>query len=116
MPASDCVFCKIAAGSFGTQFITEDDTVVSFADLAPQAPVHALVIPRQHLTSLGHAVDGDAALLGNLLSHAREVAVRLGIAQTGYRTVINTGDHGGQSVSHLHVHVLGGRPMRWPPG
>lgn len=116
MSSTGCIFCRIAEGAFGTQFLWEDDDVVAFLDIAPQAPKHALVIPRRHLDSLAATQHSDEALLGKLLAVARQVADQLGMTQTGFRTVINTGDDGGQSVHHLHVHVLGGRPMRWPPG
>lgn len=116
MSNSDCLFCRIAAGAFGTPFLWEDDEVVAFLDIAPQAPTHALIIPRKHIASLGASTPEDDALLGKMLGVARTVAAQLGVAERGYRTVLNTGDDGGQSVHHLHVHVLGGRPMRWPPG
>ena len=111
---SACLFCRIASGELGTEFLLADEHVVAFRDLHPQAPTHALVIPRQHCTSLNDAP--DAAVLGRVLTAARELAVQLGIAESGYRVVLNTGPHGGQSVFHLHAHVLGGRPLGWPPG
>jgi histidine triad (HIT) family protein len=112
----DCLFCGIAEGRIPTKFVREDDDTVAFQDIDPQAPVHTLVIPRKHLGSLDEADADDGALLGALLTAARDVARKAGIADSGYRTVINTGEEGGQSVGHLHVHVLGGRPMSWPPG
>lgn len=114
--ADDCLFCRIAAGALGTKFVVENADVVAFADLHPQAPVHVLVIPRCHVTSLDHASADDQALLGKILLAAREVAHLLGIAESGFRTVLNTGPNAGQSVLHLHAHVLGGRAMNWPPG
>lgn len=116
--ASDagCVFCRIARGEFGTKLLHQTDNVIAFADLHPQAPVHVLVIPRQHLTSLGHSDASHDALLGEILAGVRQVAVNLGVAETGYRTVLNTGADGGQSVPHLHAHLLAGRPLGWPPG
>lgn len=111
-----CVFCRIARGEFGTPFLYQTDNVVAFADLHPQAPVHVLVIPRQHLASLGHSEPRHDALLGEVLAGVRQVAVALGVAQSGYRTVLNTGADGGQSVAHLHAHLLAGRPLGWPPG
>jgi histidine triad (HIT) family protein len=114
--ADDCLFCRIAAGAFGTKFVVENADVVAFADLHPQAPVHVLVIPRRHVTSLDHASADDQALLGKILLATREVAHLLGIAESGFRTVLNTGPNAGQSVLHLHAHVLGGRAMNWPPG
>lgn len=113
---SDCIFCKIAQGKIPARKVLEDDQCVAFHDLTPQAPVHVLVIPKQHLDGLKDAKDGDGPMLGHLLLAARNVAKELGLVEDGYRTVINTGAHGGQSVFHLHVHVLGGRAMAWPPG
>lgn len=107
-----CVFCKIVAGTIPTAFILQDDLAVSFKDIAPQAPVHAVVIPRQHIVSLRDA--HDPQWLGHLLDFARRTAETLGLEQ--YRLVINTGADAGQSVFHLHLHVLGGRKMGWPPG
>lgn len=93
-----------------------DEEVVAFHDIAPRAPVHVLVIPRRHITSLADAAESDHRLLGKLLLAATEVARRTGIADGGYRVVTNCGAGAGQSVLHLHLHVLGGRPMGWPPG
>ncbi|MSQ81936.1 MAG: HIT domain-containing protein [Myxococcales bacterium] len=113
---SACVFCRIARGEFATRFLYESATVVAFADLAPQAPVHVVVIPRAHVESLAATTATDAALLSEVLAAVRQVAVELGVATSGYRTVLNTGADGGQSVLHLHAHLLAGRPLRWPPG
>lgn len=113
---SDCVFCGIAEGRIPSDVIREDERTVAFRDTNPQAPVHVLVIPRKHVSSLDEADQEDGALLGGLLLAARDVARSEGIAESGYRTVINTGDEGGQTVRHIHVHVLGGRSMKWPPG
>ena len=113
---SDCLFCGIADGRIPANVIREDEFTLAFRDTNPQAPVHVLVIPRKHLSSLDHAEPADGELLGALLVAARDVARREGIAESGYRTVINTGDQGGQTVGHLHVHILGGRSMTWPPG
>jgi len=107
-----CIFCKIAGGEIPTPFILEEGSAVSFRDIAPQAPVHAVVIPRRHVASLNDARDPE--LLGHLLDFARRTAEKIGLAQ--YRLVINTGADAGQSVFHLHLHVLGGRKMGWPPG
>jgi histidine triad (HIT) family protein len=107
-----CIFCQIAGGGMATPFIYEDDDAVAFRDIQPQAPVHILVVPRRHLASLNEAQ--DAQLLGRLLMAARQAAARAGLEQ--YRLVINTGADAGQSVPHLHLHVLGGRVMAWPPG
>ncbi len=113
---TSCIFCKIASGALGTAFVHEDDAVVAFEDLNPQAPHHVLIIPREHVVSLSSATDAHDALLSRLLMVAAKVAGERGIAESGYRTVINTGPDGGQSVFHLHVHLLGGRPLAWPPG
>lgn len=109
----DCVFCKIVSGEIPGQRIFEDDQSVAFADLAPQAPTHVLIVPRHHVGSLAEL--GDPALAGHLLTVAADLARQLGLEQ-GYRVVVNTGPDGGQTVGHLHLHLLGGRPMRWPPG
>ena len=111
-----CIFCKLAAGKIPARTVYEDDRVVAFHDVSPQAPVHVLVIPREHLTSLAHTSAEHAPLLGHLVATGARVARELGLDKTGYRSVINTGEHGGQSVAHLHLHVLGGRALRWPPG
>ena len=112
--AGACVFCKIAAGEIPATVVKRGDGMLAFRDLNPQAPTHVLVIPTDHLASLNDAK--DPRLLGNLLGFAREVARAEGIAERGYRVVVNTNPDGGQTVFHLHVHLLGGRPMKWPPG
>lgn len=111
---SGCIFCKIAAGEIPATIVKKGDGVVAFKDLNPQAPTHVLIIPTMHVGSLNDAKDPQ--LLGRLLTFAREVAVDAGIATRGYRVVVNTNPDGGQTVFHLHLHVLGGRPMQWPPG
>ena len=111
---SDCIFCKIAAGEIPAAIVKRDGRFVAFKDINPQAPTHVLVIPTQHVASLNQAK--DAALLGELLGFARDLAAELGIAERGYRVVLNTNPDGGQTVFHLHVHLLGGRAMTWPPG
>ena len=110
----DCIFCKIAAGEIPAHKVYEDECSIAFADLHPQAPVHLLVIPRRHIASLAQAGD-DKELLGHLLWAANSLALKENLAN-GYRVVINTGPDGGQTVDHLHLHVLGGRAMVWPPG
>jgi histidine triad (HIT) family protein len=112
---SDCLFCKIAAGTIPVERIFEDEEVLAFPDIHPQAPVHVLLIPKQHIASHAHATSDDVAMLGRLFAAAGEVA-RLKRLENGYRLVINTGPDGGQTVDHLHLHVLGGRQMGWPPG
>ncbi len=114
--SQDCLFCKIVAGEIGGPPLYQDDQVTAFRDINPQAPTHILIIPNQHINSVSAAGEADRNLLGQLLLTAARLAEAEGIAASGYRLVANTGDHGGQSVSHLHVHLLGGRPMKWPPG
>jgi histidine triad (HIT) family protein len=111
----ECIFCKIAGGALPVSLLYQDEQVVVFRDIAGQAPVHFLVVPREHLASLAHAGQAHAALLGHLLAVASEMARKEGLTG-GFRTVINSGADGGQTVDHLHVHVLGGRAMAWPPG
>lgn len=109
-----CIFCRIAHGEIPVTLIAQNDLAVAFRDLSPQAPVHALIIPRRHVPSLAEATDG--AELAAVLLLAAEVARLEGVAESGYRTVFNTGADGGQSVFHLHAHVLGGHALSWPPG
>lgn len=116
MSPSECLFCRIAAGSIPATLVHEDDRLLAFRDINPQAPLHVLIIPREHVSSLHVADPEHAALLGEALLLAAEIARREGVADAGYRTVINTGDEGGQTVHHLHVHLLGGRTLGWPPG
>lgn len=111
---SDCLFCKIVAGDVPADKVKETERFLAFRDSNPQAPTHVLVIPKEHVASLDMAQDGD--LLGGLLLFARDVARGEGLAGDGYRFVINTNAKAGQTVFHLHGHVLGGRVMRWPPG
>jgi histidine triad (HIT) family protein len=112
---SNCLFCKIAAGTIPVTRLYEDDQVLAFPDISPQAPVHVLLIPKHHFASLAHTSATDSALLGHLLAAAAVVAREQGL-KSGYRVVINTGADGGQTVEHLHLHLLGGRHMGWPPG
>ena len=114
--SEDCLFCKIASGDVPADIIFQDDDYVAFRDINAQAPTHLLVIPRKHIASLDRATDADGRLLGGALLVARDVARQAGIAEKGYRTVINTNRQAHQSVFHLHLHVLGGREMKWPPG
>jgi histidine triad (HIT) family protein len=111
-----CLFCRIMERRAPARIVFEDDLVVVIEDIHPQAPVHLLVLPRKHLASLQEATEEDAPLLGRLLTVAAQVARARGLEARGYRTVINTGSFAGQSVDHLHLHVLGGRVFRWPPG
>jgi len=111
---SDCLFCKIIAGEIPSTRVHENDRFYAFRDINPQAPSHVLAIPRKHVASLNEAT--DATLMGDLLLFARDVATQEGLADDGYRVVINTNAGAGQTVFHIHAHVLGGRPLRWPPG
>ena len=116
MAESGCLFCRIIAAEVPAELVHQDDQCVVIRDVNPQAPTHLLVIPREHLESLDDAARPDEVMLGHLLRTAARVANEQGLTESGYRTVINTGAGAGQSVFHLHVHVLGGRPMNWPPG
>ena len=113
---SGCLFCRIAAKEAPATIVHEDEEIVAFRDLHPQAPVHLLIIPRKHVASLAEAGGGDAALLGRILLVAKELAVSEGVDARGWRVVTNRGREAGQSVFHLHFHLLGGRGMGWPPG
>lgn len=111
----DCLFCGIASGEVPAAVVRESPRTLAFRDINPQAPIHILVIPREHYRDLA-AVAADASLLAEIAAAAHEVAVDEGVADTGYRVVFNTGSNAGQTVSHVHAHVLGGRAMSWPPG
>ena len=110
----DCLFCSIVAGEIPAKKIFEDSVSIAFADIHPQAPTHFLVIPKKHIASLVHAGESDKEMLGHLTLVAAELAKKS--LSKGFRIVVNTGAEGGQTVDHLHLHVLGGRPMHWPPG
>jgi len=116
MSEESCLFCKIIAGEIPGNFVHQDERCVVIRDINPQAPTHMLVVPREHIESLDEASQKDEALLGHLLRVAARVANDEGHGESGYRTVVNNGAGAGQSVFHLHVHLLGGRPMNWPPG
>jgi histidine triad (HIT) family protein len=111
----DCLFCKIVAGEISAKRVDEDELSLCFADINPQAPTHLLIIPKEHIASQAHAEQRHGALLGHLVGKAASIARSVGL-DGGYRVVINTGADGGQTVDHLHLHLLGGRPMGWPPG
>jgi len=113
---AECIFCRIVEGAIPTKKIYEDEQVVAFDDINPQARVHVLVIPKQHVVSLDDTQDTDVALLGQLMIVCARLARERGLAESGYRVVANTGREAGQSVFHLHLHVLGGRSFSWPPG
>ena len=114
--SDSCIFCRIARGEIPAEVVHEGDRLVAFRDASPQAPEHILLIPREHITSVDQLADGDALLAGELLIAARDVARRVGLSDNGYRLVTNIGADGGQSVGHLHLHLLGGRALSWPPG
>ena len=111
---ADCLFCKMVAGDIKPDAVYEDDHVLAFRDISPQAPVHILVIPKQHVATLNEL--DDAALAGHILLTATKIAQQQGFAEAGYRTVFNCNQDGGQAVYHLHLHLLAGRQMHWPPG
>ncbi len=111
---TDCLFCKMVSGEIKPDTVYEDHKVLGFRDIHPQAPVHILIIPKIHIATLNEL--DDAGLAGHLLLTAAKLAAQEGLAEDGYRTVINCNEHGGQAVYHLHLHLLGGRSMRWPPG
>jgi histidine triad (HIT) family protein len=111
-----CLFCKIANKEIAGKILFEDDHLVAFSDINPQAPTHGLVIPKKHIVSLNEATPADAELLGRLVLAAQRVAREAKLADSGWRLVVNNGAHAGQSVFHVHLHVLGGRQMAWPPG
>lgn len=113
---SDTIFGKIASGEISADIVYEDEDLVAFRDLHPQAPTHILVIPRKPIATLNDVQPEDAELIGKLFLAAARIAAQEGIAEQGYRTLINCNAGAGQTVYHLHLHVLGGRPMRWPPG
>ena len=116
MSQENCLFCKIVGGEISSDKIYEDDVCVAFNDIHPQAPKHILIIPREHLASLDDAAEKHKETLGHLLWTAAEIAREKKFAGDGYRVVVNTGDDGGQTVFHLHLHLLGGRPFVFPPG
>jgi histidine triad (HIT) family protein len=116
MSQEACIFCRIIQRDLPAKFVYEDESVVAFEDLHPQAPVHVLVVPRKHLASLNEMAEQDESLVGRLFAVAARLARQKAVDETGYRAVINTGSGAGQSVFHLHLHLLGGRAFRWPPG
>jgi histidine triad (HIT) family protein len=113
---SDCLFCKIRDGKIPAQLVREDERALAFRDVNPQAPTHVLIIPKKHIPSLNELTDEDAALVGHLHVMARHIAADEGLTATGYRTLFNTGTHAGQTVFHIHLHLIGGRSLGWPPG
>ena len=114
--AADCLFCKIVAGEIPASIVYQDDRLVAFNDINPQAPLHALVVPRRHIASLNVMSADDDALVGEMVRRAAVIARENGYADSGFRTVFNTNADSGQAVYHIHLHVLGGRSLTWPPG
>jgi histidine triad (HIT) family protein len=112
----DCIFCKIAKREIESHIIYEDDQTIAFDDIHPQAPLHKLIIPRQHIATLNDINADTTHIIGHMVRVAQQLAKQLEIAEDGYRIVINCNDHGGQEVYHIHLHLLGGRQMHWPPG
>lgn len=114
--AADCLFCGISRGEVPAEMVYEDDEVIAFRDINPQAPTHILIVPRRHIASVNDLTAADAELVGKLHLVARDLAAAEGFAESGYRLVLNTGPGAGQTVDHIHLHLLGGRPLHWPPG
>ncbi|GFN34709.1 histidine triad nucleotide-binding protein [Tepidimicrobium xylanilyticum] len=113
---SDCIFCKIINKEIPSQIVYEDDEIIAFKDVNPQSPVHILVIPKEHIESLNDINSNHSDLIGNIFITIKNIAEELGIDEEGYRVVNNCGEFGGQTVSHIHFHILGGRKFSWPPG
>jgi len=116
MPNSDCLFCKILDGDIPAEIVYESATAIAFRDINPQAPTHVLIIPRKHIATINEITDDDQALVGSLYSAAREIAAAEGFAEAGYRAVMNCNEGAGQTVFHIHLHLLAGRALSWPPG
>ena len=116
MDHSNCLFCKILSGDIPADIVYESETAIAFRDINPQAPTHLLIIPRKHIATINDIVEEDEVLVGSLYSAAREIAAAEGIAEDGYRAVMNCNEGAGQTVFHIHLHLLGGRPFTWPPG
>ncbi|MDI9412720.1 MAG: histidine triad nucleotide-binding protein [Bacillota bacterium] len=113
--SENCLFCKIVNGTLEADFLLETENIVAFRDINPVAPVHILIIPKKHIASLAHLEEDDESLMGEIVKSTSDLADQEGLAE-GYRVVVNTGSHGGQSVAHLHFHLIGGRSLQWPPG
>ncbi|MDX2410694.1 MAG: histidine triad nucleotide-binding protein [Woeseiaceae bacterium] len=116
MSSADCLFCKIVAGDIPAEIIYESESAIAFRDINPQAPTHVLIIPRQHIATINDLDDGDDATVGQLFKAAKVIAAAEGFAGDGYRVVMNCNEAAGQTVFHIHLHLLGGRPLTWPPG
>ncbi len=113
---SDCLFCKMVAGEIQPDVVYETDRLLAFRDIDPKAPTHILIIPKKHISTLNDIAAEDVALMGELYLAAKEIAAQEGLAEPGYRVVMNCNEQGGQAVYHIHLHLLGGRQMGWPPG
>jgi histidine triad (HIT) family protein len=111
-----CLFCEIVAGRIPARIVYQDDEVIAFHDISPQAPSHSLIIPKKHITSIVDLTPGDDVLIGTLVRKARDLAQQAGLADNGFRLVFNCGDDAGYSVYHIHLHLIGGRKLGWPPG
>ena len=116
MSSDDCLFCKILAGEIPADIVYESDTVIAFRDINPKAPTHVLIIPRKHISTINDITADDETVIGSLYTAAREIAQREGFADVGYRVVMNCNEAAGQTVFHIHLHLLGGREFTWPPG
>ena len=115
-PRADCLFCRIVRGELPAKTVFDDDAILAFHDIAPRSPTHILVIPKVHIGSAADLAENDGPLLGRLFAATARIACEQGIADAGYRLVSNVGRWGGQTVDHLHIHLMGGRPFDWPPG
>lgn len=113
---SDCLFCKMVSGEIEPDKVYESDDLLAFRDINPQAPIHILVVPKEHIATTNDLTQDHESLIGKMVLVARDIAKKEGIDESGYRIVLNCNQHGGQSVDHIHIHVLGGRQMMWPPG
>jgi len=116
MSQSDCLFCKILAGDIPADIVYESETAIAFRDISPQAPTHVLIIPRKHIATINEIGEEDEAVVGSLYTAARAIAATEGFAEEGYRAVMNCNEDAGQTVFHIHLHLLGGRTLGWPPG
>jgi histidine triad (HIT) family protein len=116
MSERDCLFCRIVDGDLSADIVYENDSLVAFRDIDPKAPTHILLIPRRHIATMNDLQEGDIALTGELFTTAARIAAEEGLAEDGYRVVMNCNEAAGQSVFHIHLHLMGGRPMTWPPG
>lgn len=112
----ECIFCKIIKGEIPSEKVYEDDMVISFKDIEPAAPLHVLIIPKKHISNLNEITEEDSKIISHIYIVAKQIAKDLGVDKTGYRVVTNCGDNGGQTVNHIHFHLLGGRSLQWPPG